>query len=297
MLLMSILFIMNIQKINKHAYGYPAKLYNIPSPPKQLYALGDTSILNKTQLPWVGIVGTRNPSRYGIEVTRQFATQLARDGLTIVSGLALGIDAVAHQAAVDLQRPTVAVLPGGLNKIYPADNHGLAKQIIDNGGVLVSEYHPDTPSFKQNFIARNRLVSGLSDGVVVTEAALDSGTKHTVRFAQEQNKQIMAVPGNITSFRSAGTNNLLRSGAAAVTSPSDILNVLGYGRQLHAQPVTADSHEESILIELLNQGITSSEELIANGQLSASQFANIIGLMEISGKVMSLGGGHWTIRR
>ena len=288
---------MNIQKINKHAYGYPPQFRTIPSPPKLLYAAGAIDLVYNTDLPWVAIIGTRNPTRYGIDVTHRLASELARGGIVIVSGLALGIDAVAHKAAVALGKPTVAVLPSGLNNIYPASHYKLAGQIVANGGLLISEYAAHVTSFKQFFIARNRLISGLSDGVVVTEAAIDSGTNHTVKFAQDQNKQIMAVPGNITSFSSAGSNNQLRLGAAAVTSASDILNVLGYGKELHMQPIKADSREEGVLIELLQSGITQSQDLIERSQLSASQFANIIGLMEIGGKVMSLGGGHWTIRR
>lgn len=296
MLLMSILFIMNIHKIKQNAQGYPQKLREISSPPQQLFSVGNRELLAKEGAVYVAVVGTRNPSIYGQEVTSKIATELAAAGVIIISGLALGTDALAHKAAVDQGMPTIAVQARGMDKIYPTENDKLGKQILEYGGLIVSEYPPGVEAYKQNFVARNRIVSGLSDGVLVTEAAAKSGTVHTARFANEQNKTIMAIPGNITSIKSSGTNNLIKTGAHLVTNGSDVLQALGYKSGILSKPVTADSREEAVILDLLKNGVNMSEELIARSGLSASEFANIITLMEIAGKVYNLGAGNWTMR-
>lgn len=183
-----------------------------------------------------------------------------------------------------------------MDEIYPKENRELAKKILQYDGVIVSEYAAGVGAYKQNFIARNRIVSGLSDGVLVTEATVKSGTLYTAGFANEQNKTVMAVPGNITSPRSAGTNNLIKTGAILVTSASDVLATMGYEARILHQPIKADSKEEGTILDLIKEGITQSEELIAKSGMSASEFANIITLMEIAGKVYNLGAGNWTTR-
>jgi len=288
---------MNIQKINENAHGYPEKLQDLASTPKQLYLVGNTELLTPIETrPLIAIVGTRSPTLYGEQVTRQFASELAAAGAIVVSGLALGIDAIAHKAVVDQGLPTIAVQARGLDGIYPIENHELGKAIVNNNGLLVSEYAAGVGAFKQNFIARNRIVAALSDGVVVTEAGESSGTSHTVRFAEQTNRPIMAVPGPITSTHSAGTNNMLRSGAIAVTCVQDILNSISLTSKIKLQPIKAESREEQRLIDLMNEGISQSEELISKSKLSASEFANIISLMEIAGKVVNLGAGNWVLR-
>lgn len=287
---------MNIHKIKQSAQGYPQKLREISSPPQQLFSVGDHSLLTLPDTQYVAIIGTRHPTPYGHQITYKIATELAAAGVIIVSGLALGTDAYAHQAAVDQGMPTIAVQARGMDTIYPTENKGLAKKILEYGGVIVSEYPAGVEAYKQNFIARNRIVSGLSDAVLVTEAAAKSGTIYTAQFANEQNKTVMAVPGNITSAKSAGTNNLIRGGARLVTNGSDVLAELGYKSGVLQKPVQADSREEQIILDLLKEGINSSEELIARSNLSASEFANIISLMEIAGKVFNLGAGNWTTR-
>ena len=296
MLLMSILFIMNIQKINQSAHAYPDKLKQLNSPPSPLYAVGNLDLLRDDTRPWVAIVGTRYPTLYGDEVTKMFAAELAASGAIIVSGLALGVDALAHQAVVDQGLPVVAVQARGLDEIYPKENHALAKKILQNNGLIVSEYKPGVGAYRQNFIARNRIVSALSDGVLVTEANEQSGTTHTIRFALELGKTIMAVPGNINSKRSAGTNNMIRTGSIPVTSTVDAINALGYKSKLHLRTLKANSQEEQLLIDLLKEGVNQSGELIARSSLTAGQFANLISLMEIGGKVTSQGAGIWTLR-
>ncbi len=296
MLLMSILFIMNIQNIKYSSYDYPERLRQIASPPNLLYLVGNKELLNDFERPWVAIVGTRFPTEYGRQVTYRLASELAASGAVIVSGLALGIDAIAHQAAIEQGAQVVAVQARGMDKIYPAENRELGKKILQYGGAIVSEYKAGTEAFKQNFIARNRIVSALSDAVLVTEAADESGTNHTIRFAEQQDKIIMAVPGNITSSRSAGPNNLLRKGAHPITNASDVFAQLNTKSGLELKPVKAASKEEAVLIDLMKEGTSNSEELIAQSGFSAAEFANIITLMEIAGKVHNLGAGTWVLR-
>src|SRR5688572_6641342 len=217
---------MNNNKITLSTSDVPEKLRNIPNPPKQLFVIGKNvnELLNK---PCVTIVGSRKVSAYGRAVTMGLAGELAKSGIVIISGLALGVDSLAHKAALDVGGLTVAVLPSGVDKIYPAAHFGLAKQILQQGGALVSEYPDGTPPLKHQFIERNRIASGLGDALLITEAAEKSGTLHTANFALEQGRPVLAVPGNITSPTSAGTNNLIKAGATPVTGVQDVLLALG----------------------------------------------------------------------
>lgn len=245
----------------------------------------------------IAVVGSRRPTAYGREVTYKLAYDLASAGVTVVSGLAYGLDGVAHQAALDAGGLTIAVLAHGLDKIYPSANRGLGEQILAHGGALISEYPVATPALKQHFVARNRLVSGLSSAVIVTEADASSGTLLTANFALQQNRVVMAVPGNITSPKSAGPNNLLRSGAVPVTSAEDVLAALELeSPALAAAPVKADSKEEAQILDLLRSGITTNQALLDHSGLAAAKFAHIISLMEITGKVRNLGAGQWVAR-
>lgn len=280
---------MKIRSISHKAGEYPPALREISSPPKQIFALG---ILDSRTC--VAIVGSRKATDYGRLVTYQLAYELARANVSIVSGLALGIDTIAHQAAIDAGGHTIAVLAGGLDGIYPPSNRGLAKQILANGGALISEYPTGTIPFKQNFPARNRIIAGLSQATLVTEAAAKSGALITANFALQQNRLVMAVPGNINSPASAGPNNLIRSGALPITSASDVLSELNIPQAEKIIP-KADSKEEETIIKLMKSGISSSQELIDQAGISAQQFAQIISLMEITGKVKSLGAGHWML--
>ncbi|QQS20433.1 DNA-protecting protein DprA [Candidatus Saccharibacteria bacterium] len=195
-------------------------------PPKELYYIGcePDEWLSR---PRVAIVGSRGITPYGKIVTSQLAGDLAAKGISIVSGLALGVDATAHEAALKTGGLHIAVLANGLDKIYPASNTQLARQILETGGVIISEYPEGMPSLKQNFVARNRIVAGLSNALLITEAAEKSGTLHTARFAMEQGRDVLVVPGNITSPNSVGCNNLIKSGAIPVSSVDDVLFALG----------------------------------------------------------------------
>lgn len=199
---------------------YPNKLRNIYDSPVTLYVKGNKDILNSNS---IAIVGCRNCSNYGKEVSTKFAYDLAKENITIISGMAKGIDSNAHIGCLHAKGRTIAVLGSGLDRIYPKENITLYNKIISNGGAIVSEYVIGTIATRMNFPARNRIISGLSDGVIVVEAKEKSGTLITVDFALEQGKDIFVVPGNITSSNSIGTNELIKQGAKCVTSIKDIL--------------------------------------------------------------------------
>lgn len=286
-------------KVKKLSYGdsaYPSCLGEMSAPPKVLYVLG-ADLESFMTRPRVAIVGSRGVSTYGRQITTRLASELAAQGVVIISGLALGVDGLAHQAALDAGGLTIAVLPCGLDQIYPATHHNLAKQILLQGGALVSEYDLGTPGLKQNFIARNRIVSGLADALLITEAAEKSGSLHTARFALEQGRDVLAVPGNITSPTSVGTNNLIRAGATPVSSVEDVLHVLGAKRQL-SQPVRliGGSPEEQLLLDILFEGTTDGHELLVRSELAVELFNQTLTMLEITGKVKPLGNNHWTLR-
>lgn len=284
---------MKINNITKKHKQYPAYFTEIASPPKQLFILGEPPV---DYLPAVAIVGSRKLSPYGREVTYRLAFDLAKQGVTIVSGLALGADGVAHQAALDAGGRTIAVLAGGLDSIHPRTHRNLAINILQHGGTLISEYAPGTAPLKQNFVARNRLVSALSDMVIITEATEASGSLITARFALEQNKLVGAVPGNITSSLSVGTNSLIKSGATPITRAEDALNELGVQAtaQLQAE-VFGDTKEEQCIIDIIREGITALDEIQAKSQLDPIVFSQTITMLEISGKIRPLGAAHWAL--
>lgn len=282
---------MQISNFSYKNTAYPDILRQIPSPPSSLFVLGELPKAGSL----VAIVGSRRPTAYGEEVTYQLARELARAGAIIVSGLAIGVDGIAHKAAIEAGGRTIAVLAHGLDRIYPARHRDLAKDILATGGALVSEYPEGTIPFPDHFAARNRIIAGLSSAVIVTEAAAKSGSLLTANFALNQGRTVMAVPGNITSIYSAGTNSLIKAGAVPVTSSTDIVSQLGFDAH-ESVPVPAQSADEAKLLDLLRAGVTTNDALMARSKLTAAQFANIISLMEITGKVRNLGAGNWVIR-
>ncbi|HVU59930.1 MAG TPA: DNA-processing protein DprA [Candidatus Saccharimonadales bacterium] len=292
---MSTLFTFKVNKLTLQADGMPEALRYIATPPQELYTVG-APLDELLARPRVAIVGSRKVSPYGREVTVRLARELAERGIVIISGLALGVDALAHQAALDAGGLTIAVLPGPLERIYPASHARLARQIVERGGALVTEYPAGTDTFRWNFIARNRLVSGLSQAVLITEAAEKSGSLHTARFALEQGRDVLAVPGSIFSPTSAGTNNLIKMGAAPVTSYTDVLHALGLEEQAAAarQP-HGGTPEEQLLLGLLARGIRDGGTLQLESKLDITQFNQSLTMLELTGKIRSLGAGQWTI--
>lgn len=203
--------------------AFPAALREIPWPPFALYMKGAPI----THDPVIAIVGTRKASTRGKAIAARFASELARSGVTVISGLALGIDRAAHEGALQANGKTVAVLANGLDRVYPREHERLAKNILEKGGTLISEYPLGSPSYPHRFIERNRLVSGLALGILIIEAPAESGALATARFALEQNRDVFVVPGEIDNPNYAGSHELLKQGAAFVTSPEDILRAIG----------------------------------------------------------------------
>lgn len=210
----------NIQMYNINQQTYPEKLRNIYDMPIVIFAKGDINILdNKT----IAIVGCRECSEYGRIISKQISYALSKQNINIISGLARGIDTSAHLGCLKAKGKTVAIIGNGLDTIYPIENIKIADEIIKNGGLIISEYLPGVKPLKNHFPARNRIISGLSDGVIVVEAKEKSGTLITVDFALEQGKNVYVIPGNINSPNSVGTNELIKQGAKVVTRLEDIM--------------------------------------------------------------------------
>lgn len=210
-------------KINMNSKYYPERLRNIDSPPKELYCLGNLELLNYKNN--IAMIGSRNCSSYGERAAKDFAYNLAKEDICIVSGLAKGIDSFSHMGALNARGKTIAVLGSGLDNIYPKENIKLVEEIIKNNGLVISEYPLGTKPLKYHFPARNRIISGLSDSILVVEARKNSGTNITVDFALEQGKDVFVIPGNIYSRTSDGTNYLITEGAIPVLSYEDILKM------------------------------------------------------------------------
>lgn len=286
---------MNVKKLTLTSAEYPEPLRHISSPPKQLFVLGDLQSL--LEAPRVAVVGSRKVTPYGRAVTEMLAGELAAKGIVIISGLALGVDAVAHRAALDAGGKTLAVLPTSLDNIYPSVHRDLARKIVASGGVLVSEYDTGMPGLKKNFIERNRLVSGLSDAVLITEAAQKSGTLHTANFALEQGRTVLTVPGNITSAGSEGTNNLIKSGALPVTETADIFEALHLTpKDLQRQLPLGTNAAEQAILDHMQAGISDATALMHAAGMDAAEFSRTLSMLEISGRVVPLGAGQWRIR-
>lgn len=294
---MSTLFDINLMKINKISpddHDFLQMTSGIAKPAKSLYFIGK---LPKTRQPTVAIVGTRRPTAYGKEVTYRLAHDLASRGIIIISGLAIGVDGIAHQAALDAGGTTIAVLGNGLGSIYPAKHRDLAKNILASGGALISEYEPDVLARDFHFLERNRLVSGLSDAVLITEAARRSGTLNTAAHAIEQGREVFVVPGNITSPLSAGCNHLLRSGATPATSAEDIIEIIAPTLSPGQQTLPlGNTPEETTIISLLQSGLRDGDELQRTSGIDASTFSTTLTMMEINGTIRSLGANQWTLR-
>lgn len=285
---------MKINTISPQDYKYLQIIDTIAIKPKKLYFVGK---IPSERQPTVAIVGTRRPTAYGKEVTYQFAHDLASHGIVIVSGLALGVDAIAHRGALDAGGTTIAVLANGVDQIYPATNYDLSQSIIKSGGAIISEYEPGIEARDFQFLERNRIVSGLSDAVIVTEAAIRSGTMSTVAHALEQGREVFVVPGNITSPLSAGCNNLIKQGAHPITCANDVIEIIAPDL-LRAQTLLplGSTPLESKIINLLQSGIRDGDELQKLSEVTTSEFSGAITMMEISGTIRALGGNQWTLR-
>jgi DNA processing protein len=274
---------------------YPPLLREIPDPPVVLYVIGDRQSLSRPQF---AIVGSRNPTPMGRENAQAFARTLARAGLTITSGLALGIDGAAHRGALEAAGTTIAVAGTGLDRVYPARHRDLAHAVVQHGA-LVSEFPLGTPPKPENFPVRNRIISGLSLGTLVVEAALQSGSLITARLAAEQGREVFAIPGSIHSPQARGCHALIRQGAKLVETAEDILEELGPLAQLVREARTEEkettvreiSMPMAKLLEHIGYDPVSVDTLIERSGLTADAVSSMLLQMELQGFVMPSPGG------
>lgn len=276
---------------------YPEELKKIKGAPRVLYYKG---ILPQPEEKCIAIVGTRRCSPYGQQVALKMSGELCDAGLVIVSGLAPGIDTFSHRAVVEKRRRTIAVLGTGLDEesIYPQTNLDLSRKIIEHGGCLISELPERTPGSRFSFPRRNRIISGLSLAVLVIEAKEESGSLITADYAIKQNKKLFAIPGPIYSSNSTGPNKLIKNGAKLITGAADILNELGLP---HLEGVSAyagssgETMEEKLVIDALKDEPLHVDKIIGKTKLNASSVATTLALMEISGKIRSLGSSIYSL--
>lgn len=286
---------MNITKLQPKNNDFTAILAEIPDSPKHIFYRGQ---LPTTRQKTVAIVGSRKPTAYGKEIAHILAFQLAQKGIVVVSGLALGIDAIAHRGALEAGGITLAVLANGVDKIYPASHTTLGNQILRHDGAIISEYEPGVPALAFQFLARNRIVSGLADAVIVVEAAARSGTLSTASHALDQGREVFAVPGNITSPLSAGCNKLIKMGASPLTELSDVLDFLLPEASQTQLPgvLTGATDDETLILKIIQSGVRSGEEILKQSKLSASSYSQAMTMLEINGQIRALGANKWGLR-
>jgi DNA processing protein len=287
----------HIQVITWKDEIYPPLLRKIEYPPPVLYCYG--TLTDDDRHYALAIVGTRKMSAYGRQVTERFAGDLARGKVTIVSGLALGVDTVAHSAALDAGGRTIAVLARGLDDIYPRENYQLAKRIVESGqGALLTPFPLGVKPEAGNFPARNHLISGLSLGVLVTEAPARSGALITAGSALNQGREVFAVPGGIFSPGGAGVNRLIQEGAHPVTNVNDILtslNLFMIPQQIEAQAILPANAEERTLLDLLDHEARHIDELTRASGLAAQTVAATLTMMELKGMARHVGGMQYAL--
>jgi DNA processing protein len=271
---------------------YPPLLREIADPPATLFVSGDRSCLCRPQL---AIVGSRNPTAGGVQNARAFAAHLADVGYTITSGLALGVDAAAHRGALEAGGTTIAVTGNGLDRVYPRQHHALAHEIVARGA-LVSEFAPGTPPRREHFPQRNRLISGMSQGVLVVEAAVKSGSLITARLAAEQGREVFAIPGSIHSPLARGCHRLIRQGAKLVETAQDILEELqpfAVAEPRGNGTVTASGGPMDQLLPHLGYDPVDVDTLVDRSGLTADAVSSMLLSMELRGLVEAQPGGRY----
>ena len=273
---------------------YPKILKNIKKAPKKLYINGNLDILNSN---CIAIVGSRKNTEYGEKWCKKFAQEFIKYNLTIVSGMALGIDKIAHKTAIRNGGKTIAVLPSGLENIYPEENLELYNEIILNGGCVISEYEPKIKASSKNFLERNRIVSGLSLGTVVIEASYRSGTSVTAKIAKEQGRDVFCIPGSLDNPKSIGTNNLIKEFAKIVTSPKDVINNYNF---LHKIEVNSNTLVEEQIPEeykkiysLITDIPININDIAKKSLLELREVSSKLTMLELDGKVVKLPGNMY----
>lgn len=291
----------NCQIVTRAHADYPGLLNDLGDPPPLLFVRGNPEVLG---LPQLALVGSRKPTRSGAETAREFSRALANAGLAITSGLALGIDAAAHQGALDAGGITIAVMGTGPDRLYPARNQRLAEAIAERGA-LVTEYPVGTPVLANNFPRRNRVISGMAVGTLVVEAALRSGSLITARLAMEQGREVFAIPGSIHNPMARGCNALIKQGAKLVETAQDIGDELGALIGLFdGAGMTPESASETTdegldgdylrLLEAIGFEPTSVDNIIERSQLTPEEVSSMLLLLELQGRVEAIPGGRFS---
>ncbi len=281
-----------------HDAAYPPLLKEIPDPPLVLFVHGDPAVLSR---PQIAMVGSRNPTPQGLDNAHAFAQSFAHTGLTITSGLALGIDAACHEGALAGQGYTIAAMGTGLDRVYPKRHHTLAHKVAAQGA-LISEFPPGTPPLKENFPRRNRIISGLSLGTLVVEASVNSGSLITARCAADQGREVFAIPGSIHNPLARGCHALIRQGAKLVESANDVLEELHTtfpllpSSELDSGATTPSlTPEQQRVLEKLGFEPTSMDSVVERSGLTADAVSSILLLLELQGQVMSSGAQYYRV--
>ncbi len=286
----------NITVLTREDKRFPSSLKNIPDQPICLYVKGNLNLYQFESDFFFAIVGTRKPTSYGAQIARKFSYDLAKEGIVIVSGMAMGIDGIAHTAALQAHGKTIAFLGCGVNIVYPAVNSTLYTDILKNGGLIISEFPPDMMVQPGLFVSRNRLISGLSRGVLVAEGLKDSGSLITARLAAEQGKEVFAPPAPITSEQSEAPNMLLKEGAKLVTSVSDILdefNLSSSFTQNDAEQLLSP-HEKKVY-DVVSQEPFAADEISRQINLPIFQVLPVISSLELKGVIEKNGEGKYQL--
>ncbi len=298
-------FFQNINQISPLESNFTEVLEAIALKPKTLYFCGkipqNVSKNNRSERPKVvAIVGSRHNTRYGEKVAYELAYKLASHGVIIVSGLAFGIDSIGHQAALDAGGTTIAILGTPIDEIYPRAHTKLAQQIVETGGMIMSEYGPGAKIIpKVSFLERNRLISGLADAVVVVEAAVRSGSLSTATHAINQGKDVFAVPGNIDNPYSQGCNKLIAQGAFPYSEPDDVMRVLFpeefIKKRRKSKRLAGKNDVETAILAALSEGVNCGEDIMKLAKIPAEVFSQSVTILEIEGRVRSLGANTWVL--
>lgn len=278
---------------------YPIQLKDLPNPPFVLYVKGKLEILQQVvNGKVIGVVGTRKMTTYGRQITESFTRDLVEQDIIIASGLALGVDAIAHQTTVENGGKTIAVLGCGVDCCYPTNNYGLYEKIIKTGGLIVSEYPLSAPPNKGSFPSRNRIIAALSRGLLVTEGAEDSGSLITAGIALELGRMVFAIPGPVTSSLSRGPLKLIHKGAKLVTGGEEILEELGVGRSAESRAqkeIKGETDDEQKIIDcLMNEDLTF-DDIVKNTQITAGSLGTILSLMEMKDIICILPSGKYML--
>ncbi len=277
---------MKIIDINEKEY--PRVLRKIENPPKKLYVEGAERILNSN---CIAVVGSRKNTKYGEKWCKKFVKELVKYDLKIVSGMAIGIDLIAHKEAIKEGGKTIAVLPSGLKNIYPKENIKLYEEIISNGGCVISEYEPYEEAESKKFLERNRIVSGISIGCLVVEAAYRSGTSVTARLTKNQKRDVFCIPGSLDNSKSIGTNKLIKDFAKLVTSPEDIIKNYEFLHKIELEK--PEEKEENEILKLIKEDPINIDDIVKLSNKNIKEIISEITILELDGKIERLPGNMY----